>query len=172
MIAGINKPQWLLITASTLIVLVINAVGMWQDFLVYELRGTQLSEIYRSYGCGNPWPNIIPETFGAIVLLLAIAWQAVHMSRKSSFQELPLRLKYASELLIAILVGVVFTVISVSFSSIWVYDFWCGPVLGLLKSSLVSWWSPRFVLPATSMLIFWAIYLSNPQMERAVVAVP
>lgn len=169
MTTGLSKSQWLLIMASGAVVLSLNTVGMWEQFLLYDLRQMKLPELYELYECGNPWLTIIPETIATAVLLLAIGWLSVHTSRRPFFQEMPLALRYVVELLLAILVGFTFMIISVSFSSVWVHDFWCGPLLGLVRSSFVINWSMALVLPVTSILFFWAMCLSNSRIAKAVV---
>ena len=169
MIAGISKSQWLLIMVSETIVLLINGFGMWEKDLLYESRRLHLPELYKVYDCGTPWPKVIPETMVTTTLLLLIAWLIVFMSRQLFFQKLPLKLKIGSQGLIAIFVGIIFMIASISFSDSWVFDFWCGDLYGLLYSSSVRFLSVWLILPATSLLIFWATYISNPRINREIV---
>jgi hypothetical protein len=169
MIAGINKPQWLLIIPALLIVLVVNTMGMWQQFQIYKARQQAWPEIYTDFACSIPWMKIILEGIVVTIFLMVFAWLLVFLSRRAFFQKLPSRLRYGSELLIALLAGATFMVTSILFSDGWIQYFWCGPMAGLSKSSLVLYLSPRLVLPATSVLIFWAMYLSNSQEKSAFV---
>jgi hypothetical protein len=166
---GISKRQWLLVFAAVMSVVIINIIGIWSDLpsKVYtEKLGDMAPEFFDLMNCNPPYLTVFLKFLLVTSLLTAIAWFIVFLPEKPFLQRLPSVLKYASELLMAILIGGVFAVVSISFASNWVYDFWCGPLYGLLWSAFVYYWSIRLIFPVTTVLIFWAMYLSNQHYDQ------
>lgn len=165
MIVGISKWQWLLILIAVASVMLVNVIGIWHSIRFNKMQVEEVKhvdpELLELYNCDYPYLAVSLRFLITAILLSALAWLTVFLSAKAFFQRLPLILKYGSELLVATLVGVVFAIVSILLCANWVYDFWCGPLYGLLMSGFVHYWSKRLVFPATSVLIFWAMHLSN-----------
>jgi len=159
---GISKRQWLLVLAAVAIVTAINGIGIWDfvhDFRIsIEAKPDLVSELLRP--CDPPpYLAVFSKFLIAIILLVAIALLAIFLSKKMLFQRLSSIVKHGSELLIAVFIGSIFTVVSIALSSSWVDDLWCG--FSVLWSEFVYYWSTRLVFPATSMLMFGAMLISH-----------
>ena len=164
MVLGISKRHWLLIFAAVLSVVIINVIGIWIDLpsKAYTEKFEDMAPgVFDSMNCDPQYLTVFLMFLLVAVVLTATAWFAVFLSKKPFLQGLSAVLRYASELLTAILVGGIFAAISICLAANWIDHFWCGPLYGLLWSPFVVEWSMKFAFPATSLLIFWAMRLSN-----------
>lgn len=169
MLIGISRRQWLLILTAVSVVVVINGIGIWDFINDLRMRIEAESDlVLKLFGLCDPPPYlaVFSKFLITIILLVAIAWLTVFLSKKGLFQRLPSIVKHGGELLIAVFVGSVFTVVSIELSNNWVNDFYCGSYYGLLGSEFVHYWSTRLVFPVASMLMFVAMLLSNQHFSQ------
>ena len=174
MYLGIHKRQWQLIFISFLIPLSINFIGMWieygPDVIFLTLMGKQPPWLQiEEWGFKNPWPQILIGTVEIFVIIGILAWLMVCFSMKPFFQNLRNIIRHILSLLMAIFVGISFSIASLSISNIWLHAFWAGPLLGLLKSNFVVYFSARIIFPLITLLLYWAIQISGklPRMSHA-----
>jgi hypothetical protein len=163
---GISRRQWLLILTAVATAILINVIGIWYFLRPYKMWLEETTDVDPEFldliTCDDyPYLAVFLKFLITAILLGALAWIVVFLSTRALCQRLPLIPKYGSELLTAISVGIVFAIGSILLSNNWVHDFRCWEEYGLSQSGFVYYWSKRLVFPVTSVLIFWAMYLSN-----------
>jgi len=143
---SISKKQWLLILTAIAIVFLVNYAEIWHHFPYFEAIRYKNDST-----CNYRWGKIFLESIKASLLLSALTWLLISVSRMKFIQQSPLILKYSIELLTSTFTGIFFTVISILFSEIWGDSLWCAMFSsGPPYSPHVIYWSTRVVFPIVS----------------------
>jgi hypothetical protein len=165
MLLGIQKRQWVLLILVLLLPLLLNAVEIWleigTDRTLQLLNGT--------YQPSNPNlpPASLLEILAAFLRIIAplglLSWFVIFMSNRVFFQRQWLIFKISETLLAALLIAIVFEIVTgVVMPLAWLpqfHDYLLGlPSLGPAVNGFE--WTRWLVLPATATILFIAMLLS------------
>jgi hypothetical protein len=158
MLLGIQKRQWFFLLLALLLPLLLNAVAIWQDIGVNTLFFENL----------NTLPKIFIQLLLTIMILGLLVWFILFISNKKIFQKQQQLIKFFEISLMALLVAVIFTVVTGFFIPLVWLPIFHDYLLGLPGSSFMVRWSRLLLFPSATIILFIALYLSgnnNPEIN-------
>ena len=160
---GIQKRQWIILFSALTLPLIINATAIQQEI---ETQGF-LQFLSGTYQPSNPnlplasLSEILLPSSLSILFLGFLIWLVFLVSNQLFFQKQHLVAKLIETLLIALLIAKTFEIVSGMIMPLaWLPQF-NDYLLGLPISSFAINWSRWFIFPATAIILFIALMLSQ-----------
>jgi hypothetical protein len=163
-ILGLSLFQWLLIVAALALPLQVNMESMRRDIDAADvsrlLQGSYVQPqgtLFEYGGMNDPLSTFKASIVIALVPLAILAWLSIFFADRTLF---PVRDRLMVTAIFAIMLGTVFSFVSSTIMPIT----WIAIFEGLyhnIPSSYKAWaWSDRYVFPAVSLILFFAMNIS------------